>query len=177
MGEGRISEYLDWWKMPRKTATKIINFCKNRLQVDLNSQDIDRVHRVGRRRKDGRPRAVIVKLKTYHHKAGIMQRKRQLKATNFFINGSDYNDSMQQQCVLSSARFNYIYQLFSAFVIGWNHFCYDLYTNKPDKVRFLCIFCLLIRHAIVPASFARFICGEPTEPEQTKSAAILNPSK
>ena len=106
-----------------------------------------------------------------------MQRKRQLKATNFFINGSDYNDSMQQQCVLSSARFNYIYQLFSAFVIGWNHFCYDLYTNKPDKVRFLCIFCLLIRHAIVPASFARFICGEPPEPEQTKSAAILNPSK
>ena len=42
MGEGRISEYLDWWKMLRKTATKIINFCKNRLQVDLNSQDIDR---------------------------------------------------------------------------------------------------------------------------------------
>ena len=62
-------------------------------------------------------------------------------------------------------------------MIGWNHFFYDFYTNKPDKVRFLCVFCRLIRHAIVPASFVRFVCGEPTEPEQTKTAAILNQSK
>ena len=41
--------------------------------------DIDRIHRVGKRNKDGKPRAMLIKFSTYRARKRVMDAKKNLK--------------------------------------------------------------------------------------------------
>ena len=63
----------------------IMDIANNILKVDLRLEDIDRSHRVGKRKeKDGKqiPRGIIVKLKTYRKRQEILRNRRKLKGHN-----------------------------------------------------------------------------------------------
>lgn len=49
----------------------VVDFCKNELGVDLNEQEIDRAHRVGRQNGE-KSRAIIVKFKSHASKVKVM---------------------------------------------------------------------------------------------------------
>ena len=68
-------------------SEKVVELCKNNLDLnDFTVDNIDRCHRVGNPRVGGKPRAIIVRLKSYEAKRSIMQAKRKLKGSSFFIN-------------------------------------------------------------------------------------------
>jgi hypothetical protein len=66
-------------------TTTVVNFCKNELGVDLNEQEIDRAHRVGRKNGD-EPRAIIVKFRSHASKVKVMKAKKNLKGKPLYVN-------------------------------------------------------------------------------------------
>ncbi|CAB4036058.1 Hypothetical predicted protein, partial [Paramuricea clavata] len=68
-------------------SAKVDNVCRNEMKVEGSSVDqIDRCHRVGRPRTDGKPRAIIVRFKSHKSKLCVMKAKKNLKGTPYFIN-------------------------------------------------------------------------------------------
>ena len=64
---------------------KDTQFCIDKLQLSLSSSDIDRAHRVGKPKSD-KPRAIIVRFKSYGDKVSILKNRRRLKNSNFYVN-------------------------------------------------------------------------------------------
>ena len=68
-------------------SEKVVEICKNNLELnEFTADNIDRCNRVGKPRNGGKPRAIIVRLKSYEAKRSIMQAKSKLKGSSFFIN-------------------------------------------------------------------------------------------
>lgn len=59
--------------------------CSNNLNLVIDESTIDRAHRYGRR-KEKRPRPLIVKFTKFHAKQNILRHKNQLKGTRIFVN-------------------------------------------------------------------------------------------
>ena len=69
-----------------KCSEKLVNLCRDKLELDDFSVDkIDRCHRVGKLRSGGKPRAIIVRLKSYEAMRSVMHAKKKLKGTPYFI--------------------------------------------------------------------------------------------
>ena len=60
------------------TDDKILDLVKNKFQLDLENEDIDRSHRVGPKARNGRPRAIIVKFVSHRMKAKVYKAKGRL---------------------------------------------------------------------------------------------------
>ena len=63
---------------------KVLNLVNDRLQVSMNENDIDAIHRTGTNR-DGRPRGVIIKFVRRTLKEKVMSSKKMLKGSGFVI--------------------------------------------------------------------------------------------
>jgi len=58
----------------------------NKMEIDANSEiEIERVHRLGRKRDDGKPRPIVVKFLSYQDKEFIHKSAYLLKGTKFGI--------------------------------------------------------------------------------------------
>ena len=67
-------------------SQKVTNLCRDKLELtDFTVDKIDRCHRVGKLRTGGKPRAIIVRLKSYEAKRLLMHVKKKLKGTPYFI--------------------------------------------------------------------------------------------
>ncbi len=62
---------------------KSINIIKEEIGVEVDAQEIDIVHRTGKRRSDGKPRAILVKCLSHKTKAKVMKEKRKAKNVTF----------------------------------------------------------------------------------------------
>ena len=59
------------------------------LDIEIKENDLDRTHRIGNRnRKDGKPRAIIVKFTRYATRNKIYSNKKKLKGKKFLITES-----------------------------------------------------------------------------------------
>ena len=56
------------------------------LEPPLSLADIDRLHRVGRPRTDGKPRQVLVKFATYRQRQRVMKKRPALTDSDLFLN-------------------------------------------------------------------------------------------
>lgn len=67
--------------------SRSLNIINNTMKVDppIHEDDIDRVHRIGRR-DSNKPRPIIIKFSTYRMRHRVMQKRRNLKNSNYFIN-------------------------------------------------------------------------------------------
>jgi precorrin-6B methylase 1 len=65
--------------------TKVVQFCNEKLKVDLSDQNIDRAHRVGKP-KENRSRAIIVRFKSHKDKIAVLRQRKELKSTRFYVN-------------------------------------------------------------------------------------------
>lgn len=65
----------------------ITEFFKDKLEVDIAVEDIDRVHRIGKRQQENanKPRAVIVKFTNYKARSLVWRNKSKLKGSQFII--------------------------------------------------------------------------------------------
>ena len=66
-------------------TTKVVQFCNEKLKVDLSDQNIDRAHRVGNP-KENRSRAIIVRFKSHKDKIAVLRQRKELKSTTFYVN-------------------------------------------------------------------------------------------
>lgn len=80
------------------TDMLILEVIKSKLGLDMSLSDIERSHRVGIPNNDvrnNRPRAILVKFCSYRNRQQLLNRKRFLKNTGFFIN-EDLTRNRQQ---------------------------------------------------------------------------------
>ena len=74
------------------TDNEALNIFKNKLHVNIKSEDLDRSHRLGKYRLAGqansRPRPIIVKFTRYNKRADIYSAKKKLKSTGISISES-----------------------------------------------------------------------------------------
>ncbi|KAI8514789.1 hypothetical protein Bbelb_073800 [Branchiostoma belcheri] len=75
---------------------KVRDILKDKLKLDPLKIEIERSHRNGKFQEDGRPRPIVVKLLRYKDKEVIMQRAKNLKGSNIFIN-EDFSDAVRQK--------------------------------------------------------------------------------
>ena len=64
---------------------KIVQFCNEKLNVEIVNGQIDRAHRVGKP-NGNKPRAIIVCFKAHTDKLAVLHRRRTLVGTDFYIN-------------------------------------------------------------------------------------------
>ena len=66
---------------------EVVKFCDRELGVVIERSEIDRAHRIGKPQHDnGRPRAIIIKLKSFHSKISILKNKRRLRGKSLYVN-------------------------------------------------------------------------------------------
>jgi len=56
------------------------------LSEPITITEIDRLHRCGKRRTDGRPRNVLIKFTSYQNRQKVMTKRSALKGSNIFLN-------------------------------------------------------------------------------------------
>ena len=61
------------------TDDKVLDLVNNKLQLDLEKEDIDRSHRVGPKARNGRPRPIIVRFVSHRMKAKVYKAKGRLR--------------------------------------------------------------------------------------------------
>ena len=67
----------------------VLKTMSEELDIEIKENDLDRTHRIGNRnRKDGKPRAIIVKFTRYATRNKIYSNKKKLKGKNFLITES-----------------------------------------------------------------------------------------
>lgn len=67
-----------------ETTTRVINFLKSKLDIDLSSRDINIAHRIGRFREDGN-RVIICRFVSRMNRNEIIKKRTKLKGTAFVI--------------------------------------------------------------------------------------------
>lgn len=68
----------------RESTDRIVcDLIKSKMDIDLNLNDVERSHRVGK--DNGKPRAILVKFASYRHKASVYGAKKNLKGTGISI--------------------------------------------------------------------------------------------
>ena len=65
--------------------TKVVQFCNEKLKVDLSDKNINRVHHVGKP-KENRSRMIIVHFKSHKDKVAVLRQRKELKSTRFYVN-------------------------------------------------------------------------------------------
>ena len=70
------------------TDTIFRDAIKEHLGKDLKLRDLDRTHRIGAKREDGRGRPIIAKFTRYITRASVFREKKKLKGTKFVITES-----------------------------------------------------------------------------------------
>ena len=76
----------------------VLKTMSEELDIEIKENDLDRTHRIGNRnRRDGKPRAIIVKFTRYAIRNKIYSNKKKLKGKNFLITES-----------LTSRRYNFL---------------------------------------------------------------------
>lgn len=83
-----------------KIAIDILN---SKLGININKQDIDRSHRLGRSGKRGKPRPIIIKFVAYNKRSEVFRSKKQLKGTGITITESL---TQKKQELLQTAKMN-----------------------------------------------------------------------
>ena len=69
----------------------MVDICRKNLGVNLSRGDLDRTHRLGRKRSStDKPRPIIVKFVNYHDRDDVFKSKRKLKGSSISINGESY---------------------------------------------------------------------------------------
>ena len=67
----------------------VLKTMSEELDIEIKENDLDRTHRIGNRnRKDGKPRAIIVKFTRYATRNKIYSNKKKLKGKNFLMTES-----------------------------------------------------------------------------------------
>ena len=74
---------------------------KEHLAISLDERDIDRSHRLGKPRSDGKPRPIIVKFARYNTRAAVFRVKKRFKGTSILLTESLTKRRME---VLNEAR-------------------------------------------------------------------------
>jgi hypothetical protein len=64
---------------------KVVAFCKEKLDINVDKAEVDRAHRLGPK-NSFRPRTVIIKFKSYGPKASIYKQRKSLKGRKYYIN-------------------------------------------------------------------------------------------
>lgn len=68
-------------------SLKVGQLCRETLLLpDFSEEQIDRIHRVGKPRSDGKSRAIIVRFKSHKYKLNVLQAKNKLRNSPFSIN-------------------------------------------------------------------------------------------
>lgn len=70
------------------TDTVFINTVSTSLGVVLDARDLDRSHRLGKPRQDGRPRPIIAKFSRYNARASVFAQKKKLKGSSVMLTES-----------------------------------------------------------------------------------------
>lgn len=70
------------------TDSLVIATVKEHLAITLERHDIDRSHRLGAPRDDGKPRPIIVKFTRYNTRAAVFGAKRRFKGSNLLLTES-----------------------------------------------------------------------------------------
>ncbi|CAB4027503.1 Hypothetical predicted protein [Paramuricea clavata] len=66
---------------------EVVKFCDRELGMANERKEIDRAHRIGKaQHDDGCPRAIIIKLKSFHSKLSILKNKRRLQEKSLYVN-------------------------------------------------------------------------------------------
>ena len=86
------------------TDNLVISTIKENMDAELVEEDIDRTHRIGKKREDGKPRPIIVKFTRYNRRRMIYQRKKKLKGKGISITESLTERRMKE---LNAARAQY----------------------------------------------------------------------
>lgn len=68
------------------TANVVQNLLEQKLEIPKEDVDIDRCHRIGVRRRDGRPRTIVVKFRRSNDRERVKKNAAKLKNTNIYIN-------------------------------------------------------------------------------------------
>ena len=64
----------------------VVDICRKNLGVNLSRADLDRTHRLGRKRSStDKPRPIIVKFVNYHDRDDVFKSKRKLKGSSISI--------------------------------------------------------------------------------------------
>lgn len=84
-----------------KLKETFINLCKAKLQIsDIASMEIEEIHRLGKNRSEGHPRAVKVVLTTLDRKREILKNTQFLKGTNMSIQKELTKKDMEDRKIL-----------------------------------------------------------------------------
>ena len=68
------------------TDEKVMNVLNNDMNInDITKDDIDRSHRIGKKKGNGKPRAVIVKFCGYNKRNKVFKNKKVLKGKSYSI--------------------------------------------------------------------------------------------
>ncbi|CAB4019618.1 Hypothetical predicted protein, partial [Paramuricea clavata] len=74
-------------KEPEDCYDEVVKLCDRELGVANERKEIDRAHRIGKpQHDDGCPRAIIIKLKSFHSKLSILKNKRRLQEKSLCAN-------------------------------------------------------------------------------------------
>lgn len=79
MVDGLIDEKAETWEGSEK---KVRHMLKNKLGLDSDSIQIERAHRVGPYKENGRARQIVVRLQRFKDKQLILSSAKKLKGTN-----------------------------------------------------------------------------------------------
>ena len=86
------------------TDVLVMSTLKENMGADLFPTDIDRAHRIGKKKNDGKPRAIIVKFARYNRRRMIYENKKKLKGKGVSITESLTGKRMKE---LNAARAKY----------------------------------------------------------------------
>ena len=74
----------------RNTDDLVLKTINDRLDLDIAENEIDRSHRIGRKKDGQRPRPIIVKLTRYNTRKKVFGSNRKLKGTGYQHNRKPY---------------------------------------------------------------------------------------
>lgn len=63
----------------------VIGIISSKLKLDITLNDLDRVHRVGKKNDNMKPRAILIKFTNYQKRSLVYNNKRNLKGTSYVI--------------------------------------------------------------------------------------------
>ncbi|XP_049516930.1 uncharacterized protein LOC125942697 [Dermacentor silvarum] len=118
------------------SETKVLDFCKEKLNVSISADSVERAHRLGRYTST-KKRPIIVKFLSFKDKQRILLVASRLKGTNFAIS-EDYSNKVRQerQKLIHFAKnkggdFRLQYNKLR---IGKETFIYNAETDNVDKI-------------------------------------------
>ena len=80
------------WEESEHKVKRLKDLISNTLQIDADNIEIERAHRVGKKRPTSdKPRTIVAKFLNYKHRGMVLNERRKLKGSNLIIR-EDFSD-------------------------------------------------------------------------------------